>query len=131
MGLNYVPSLATWLLRRRQDHDQGTLSPAYSDGLQEIPGWEQCTRKTDDETLWNQRLRELTAYMAARSNWPRHKRTDTEERVLGMWLHIQRMKYRRGELDKGKGTQLETLLPGCRNGRVSGRPPGSPNIQRV
>ena len=42
-------ALATWLLRRRQDQDRGTLSPTYSDGLQEIPGWEQRTRASRDE----------------------------------------------------------------------------------
>ncbi|WP_248764167.1 helicase associated domain-containing protein [Pseudarthrobacter sp. SSS035] len=124
-------ALATWLLRRRQDHDRGTLSPTYSDGLQEIPGWELRTRTSKDESRWNQRLQELTAYMAVGNDWPRHKKTDTEEeRLLGMWLHIQRMKYRRSELDQDKETQLNTLLPGWRNGRTRGRPPGSPNLRR-
>ncbi|MHA7301486.1 helicase associated domain-containing protein [Pseudarthrobacter sp. MDT1-22] len=124
-------ALATWLLRRRQDHDQGTLSPVYGGGLQEIPGWEQRTRTSKDEARWNQRLQELTGYMAAGNDWPRHKKTDTEEeRVLGMWLHIQRMKYRRNELDQDKETQLNTLLPGWRNGRTRGRRTGSPNVRR-
>jgi glycine/D-amino acid oxidase-like deaminating enzyme len=124
-------ALATWLTRRRQDHDQGTLSPTYSDGLKQIPGWEQRTRKTNDEARWNRRLHELTAYITAGNDWPRHKRTDTEEeRVLGMWLHIQRMKYRRDELDQDKEAQLDTLLPNWREGRTRGRPPGSPNIRK-
>lgn len=124
-------ALATWLVNRRQDHDRGTLSPVYGDGLQEIPRWEQRTRKDNDEERWNHRLQELTAYMAAGNDWPRHKRTDTEdERVLGMWLHIQRMKYRRHELDQDKATQLNTLLPDWRNGRTRGRPRGSLNIRR-
>ncbi|MCO4273829.1 helicase associated domain-containing protein [Pseudarthrobacter sp. HLT3-5] len=123
-------ALAIWLVRRRQDHDQGTLSRTYSDALQEIPGWEQRTRKDNDEARWDQRLKDLTAYMAAGNDWPRHKRTDTEkERVLGMWLHIQRMKYRRHELDQDKEEQLNTLLPSWRDGRTRGRPPGSTNVQ--
>jgi hypothetical protein len=124
-------ALAMWLTRRRQDHDQGTLSPVYDDGLQEIPDWEQRPRKDNDEKRWNQRLQELTAHMAAGNDWPRHKRTDTEEeRLLGMWLHIQRMKYRRRELARDKEAQLNTLLPGWRDGRTRGRPPGSPNVRR-
>jgi hypothetical protein len=124
-------ALATWLTRRRQEQDRGALSPTYSDGLQEIPGWEQRTRKDDDEARWNQRLQELTDYMVGGNKWPRHKRIDSEaERVLGMWLHIQRMKYRRDELDQEKETQLNTLLPGWRDGRTRGRPPGSPNIRK-
>ncbi|WP_248761364.1 Helicase associated domain protein [Pseudarthrobacter sp. SSS035] len=124
-------ALAMWLVRRRQDHDQGSLSPTYSEGLQEIPGWEQRTRKDNDEKRWNQRLIELTDYMGTGNDWPRHKKTDTEqERLLGMWLHIQRMKYRRNELDQDKEEQLNTLLRGWRDGRTRGRPPGSPNIPR-
>jgi hypothetical protein len=45
-----------------------------------------------------------------------------------MWLHIQRMKYRRNELNQNKETQLNTLLPGWRDGRTRGRRPGSPNV---
>jgi hypothetical protein len=124
-------SLATWLGNRRQDHDRGTLAPIYSDGLQQIPCWEQRARKDNDEARWNQRLQELTAYMATGNDWPRHKKTDTEEeRVLGMWLHIQRTKYRRNELAPDKETQLNTLLHDWRDGRKRGRPPGSPNVRR-
>ena len=124
-------ALATWLVNRRQDHDRGTLSPVYGDGLQAIPGWEQRARKDNDEARWNHRLIELTAYMAGGNDWPRHKRTDTEEeRALGMWLHIQRMKYRRNQLAQGKEEQLNTLLPGWRDGRARGRPRDSPTVQR-
>lgn len=124
-------ALATWLLRRRQDYDQRTLSSTYSDGLQEIPGWEQRTRTSADEARWNQRQQELTTYMTAGNDWPRHKRTGTEEeRVLGMWLHIQRMKHRRDDLALDKEEQMNTLLPGWRDGRTRGRPPGSTNVRR-
>jgi hypothetical protein len=124
-------ALATWIVNRRQDHDRGTLAPAYSDGLKQIPDWEQRTRKDSDEARWNQRLRELTTYMAAWNDWPRHKRTNTEEeRILGMWLHMQRMKYRRDELAPEKEAQLNLLLRDWRNGRTRGRPPGSPDIRR-
>lgn len=124
-------ALAIWLVRRRQDHDQGTLSPTYSIALQEIPDWDRRTRTSTDEARWNQRLQELTAYVAAGNDWPHHKRTDTdEERLLRMWLHIQRMKYRRNELNQDKESQLNTLMPGWRDGRTRGRPPRSPNIRR-
>ena len=67
--------------------------------------------------------------MAAGNDWPRHKKTASEEeRVLGMWLHIQRMKYRRRELDQDNEAQLNARLPTWRIGRVRRRPPGSPNV---
>ena len=39
------------------------------------------------------------------------------------------MKYRRNELDQDKETQLNKLLPGWRDGRTRGRPPGSPTSE--
>ena len=120
--------LTVWLQRRRQDADRGALSPIYAEGLKAIPGWDQQpSRKTRDEARWRQRLAELRGYMAAGNDWPRHKRTDSEqERTLGIWLHIQRMKHRSRELDQDKETQLNTVLPGWREGRTRGRPPRSP-----
>lgn len=121
-------SLAVWLLRRRHDHARGTLPPTYREGLQEIPEWEHRTRKADDDARWHQRLSGLTEYMAAGNDWPRHEKTANEdERILGMWLHVQRVKYRRRELTQDKETQMNTLLPGWRDGRTRGRPPGTPN----
>jgi hypothetical protein len=117
--------LAVWLQRRRQDADRGALSPNYREGLKAIPGWDQQpNRKAKDEARWHQRLAALMDYMAAGNNWPRHKKTDSEqERTLGIWLHIQRMKHRSSELDQDKETQLNTELPGWLAGRVRGRKP--------
>ncbi|MDQ0636379.1 hypothetical protein QFZ40_004350 [Arthrobacter pascens] len=116
-------ALAVWLQRRRQDAIRGALSPIYRDGLKAIPGWDQQpSRKAKDEARWHQRLAELMDYIAAGNDWPRHKGTETDqERTLGVWLHSQRMKHRRRELDPDKETQLNTDLPGWRAGRVRGR----------
>lgn len=113
-------TLAVWLQRRRQDANRGTLSP-----MKAIPGWDQQpSRKTRDEARWHQRLAELTEYMAAGNDCPRHKKTDSDqERTLGIWLHTQRMKQRRSELDQDKEAKLNTDLPGWRAGRVRGRKP--------
>ena len=118
-------TLAVWLQRRRQDANRGALSPTYAEGLKAIPGWDQQPdRKAKDEARWHQRLAELKDYMAASNDWPRHKKTDTEqERTLGIWLHTQRMKHRSSELDQDKETQLNTDLPGWQAGRVRGRKP--------
>lgn len=117
--------LAVWLQRRRQDANRGALSPIYREGLKAIPGWDQQPgRKAKDEARWHQRLAELMDYIAAGNDWPRHKKTDNQqERTLGIWLHIQRMKHRGRELDADKETQLNTDLPGWRAGRVRGRKP--------
>ncbi|MEJ1179585.1 MULTISPECIES: helicase associated domain-containing protein [unclassified Pseudarthrobacter] len=118
-------ALAVWLQRRRQDANRDALSPIYREGLKAIPGWDQQpSRKAKDEARWHQCLTELIDYMATGNNWPRHKKTDSEqERTLGIWLHTQRMKHRSGELDHDKETRLDADLPGWRAGRVRGRKP--------
>lgn len=118
-------TLWVWLQRRRQDANQDALSSLYREGLKAIPGWDQQpNRKAQDEARWHQRLTELMDYMTAGNDWPRHKKTDTEqERTLGIWLHTQRMKHRRRELDQDMETQLNTDFPGWRTGRVRGRKP--------
>ncbi|MCO4276024.1 helicase associated domain-containing protein [Pseudarthrobacter sp. HLT3-5] len=116
-------AMGVWIHRRRQEAVLGTLSPIYRQGVSVIAGWEKpSTRKSDDEARWRQRLAEVTDYRAAGNDWPRHKKTDTEkERVLGVWLHVQRIKHRRNQLDQNKEAQLNTLLPRWRTGRVRGR----------
>jgi AcrR family transcriptional regulator len=118
-------ALAVWLQRRRQDANQGALSPIYREGLKAVPGWDQQPdRKTRDEARWRQRLAELMDYMAGGNDWPRHKKTDSEhERTLGIWLHIQRMKQRAGDLDPEKEDQMNRTLQGWQTGRTRGRKP--------
>ncbi|GAC1353417.1 MAG: hypothetical protein NVSMB43_27320 [Pseudarthrobacter sp.] len=90
-------ALATWLARRRSEAADGTLSPAYA-ALDTIPGWrEQPTKQEVDQARWKQRLGEVAAYLNAGNEWPRHNKTDDrEERVLGVWLHTQRIDHRLG-----------------------------------
>ncbi|MFF1252635.1 helicase associated domain-containing protein [Pseudarthrobacter sp. NPDC058329] len=112
-------ALGTWLVHRRREAAQGTLSPIYSEALTVIPGWDKpSTRKADDEARWQQRLEELQNLRAAGGDWPRHQKTDdTHERTLGVWLHGQRIDYRAGRLAPAKETKLNELLPGWREGR--------------
>ncbi|WP_247046069.1 helicase associated domain-containing protein [Arthrobacter rhizosphaerae] len=45
------------------------------------------------------------------------------EHELGVWLHTQRYKTRRGELDPAKAAALDERLPGWTSGRTRGRKP--------
>lgn len=66
----------------------------------------------------------LVAYRAAGHDWPRHKATvPGEEHELGVWLHTQRYKLRRGELEPAKEQAMDESLPGWRTGRQRGRKP--------
>ncbi|MBT2549120.1 helicase associated domain-containing protein [Arthrobacter sp. ISL-65] len=77
-----------------------------------------------DEARWQNRLTDLAAYHAAGNDWPLHKSSMTdEEHDLGVWLHSQRQKARRGELDPAKIRALDEAVPGWRTGRQRGRKP--------
>jgi hypothetical protein len=77
-----------------------------------------------DEVRWQSRLTALAEYRAAGHDWPRHKEPATgEEHDLGVWLHCQRQKARRGELEPAKAGALDDAAPGWRKGRQRGRKP--------
>jgi hypothetical protein len=115
--------LGVWLHRRRQEAAQAVLSPIYMDALGAVPGWDTpSSKKADEEVRWKQRLAEVSDYSARGNDWPRHNKTDIkEERVLGVWLHGQRINHRKGALDAAKEAQLDAVVPGWRQGRARGR----------
>ncbi|WP_411375752.1 helicase associated domain-containing protein [Arthrobacter sp. MPF02] len=123
-------TLAAWLHRRRQEAAQGTLSPVYAEALDVIPGWSRpSTKQTDDEARWNRRLAEVSAYRVAGHDWPRHNKTsDQTERVLGVWLHTQRIDYRAGKLTAARKNQLNEMIPGWRQGSARRRASSEPHI---
>jgi hypothetical protein len=54
------------------------------------------------------RLAQLEDYRHEGNDWPRHKDCDSErEHTLGVWIHTQRYKHRRGELDPVKAKLLD------------------------
>lgn len=96
----------------------------FGDGLAVLPGWQGTPRAVADEARWQDRLAALAAYRAAGWDWPRHKATVTgEEHELGVWLHTQRYRLRRGELGPAKAQALDAAVPGWRAGRQRGRKP--------
>lgn len=117
--------LGRWLLRRRRDAAAGALLPTFRLALQALPGWETTPRAVSDESRWKERLLALADYRARGEDWPRHKETaGDEEHGLGVWLHTQRYKLRRGELAADHLAQLDETVPGWREGRPRGRKPG-------
>ena len=113
--------MAVWLQRRREEARAGTLAQEYRDGLAVLDGWEGKPRAEADEERWQERLAALVEYRAAGNDWPRHKAVITgEEHQLGVWLHLQRAKVRRGQLDPQKAEALDSALPGWRSGRARG-----------
>jgi hypothetical protein len=113
-------ALAVWLHRRRKEAAQGTLSPAYASALDVIPDLRKAsTKQADDEARWTQRLAQVAEYRTAGNDWPRHNKTnDPLERMLGVWLHVQRINDRAGKLEPAKKVQLDKVIPGWRQGRA-------------
>lgn len=93
-------------------------SPAYT-ALDTIQNWRYYPTKRDaDAARWKQRLAEVADYLAGGNDWPRHNKTeDRQERVLGVWLHTQRIDNRAGKLSAGKEAQLNEVIPDWRQGR--------------
>jgi hypothetical protein len=119
-------TLAAWLQRRRQDARIGTLASAYRDGLAVLDGWEGKPRTEAEEHRWQERLNDLVEYRAAGNDWPRHKASIIgTEHDLGVWLHTQRYKASRGQLDPQKAEALDGTIPGWGTDRQRGRRAGS------
>jgi hypothetical protein len=117
-------SMARWLSARRREAAEGTLDQAYSHGLAHVPGWTGNHREMADEARWHARLGELAAFREEGHDWPRHHHYDSErEHTLGVWIHTQRYKRRRGDLEPVKVNLLDTTVPGWQTGRTRGRSP--------
>jgi len=92
--------MARWLSGRRREAAEGSLDPAYRDGLARVAGWMDNRREVEDEARWHDRLAQLVDFREEGNDWPRHHDIDSDrEHTLGVWIHIQRYKRRRGELD--------------------------------
>jgi hypothetical protein len=115
-------SMARWLSDRRREANDGTLDPAFRDGLARVPEWVGNHRAAADEARWHHRLDELVEFRLEGNDWPRHHGSSDPEHALGVWIHTQRYKQRRGELDLVKIKLLDEALPGWRIGRKRGRP---------
>ena len=116
-------ALARWLSNRRREAAEGTLDPAYQEGLARVPRWDGSPRAAADEARWHERLAQLAAFRAEGNDWPRHRHyaSDTEH-ILGVWIHAQRQKHRRGELAPATIKLLDEVVLGWQSGRTRGRP---------
>ena len=107
-------ALAKWLSRRRQDATNGCLASVFREGLDSLPGWVDVRSKPHDLT-WRQRLAALAVYRASsRESPPQDTDPSPEERELLAWVHKQRIRLLRCELDKAKIDALDKVFPDWR-----------------
>ena len=55
-------SMARWLSDRRREAAEGTLDPAYRDGLARVPEWVGSHRAAADDARWHERLAQLVDF---------------------------------------------------------------------
>jgi superfamily II DNA or RNA helicase len=99
-------NLGRWVLSRRRDFLNGTLSASYRTRLEGMPGW-----------VWNARdaafadgLASLIAYQAQNLHCDvPGDYTDPNGFRLGQWVSVKRMAIRAQKLDATKRAQLESL----------------------
>jgi hypothetical protein len=116
-------SMARWFSDRRREAAQGTLHAAYGEGLARVPGWGRNHRAAAEEARWHRRLAQLVDFREEGNDWPRHRKCDSDlVHTLGVWIHTQRQKHRRGGLEAEKIKLLHAAVPGWQAGRTRGRP---------
>jgi hypothetical protein len=116
-------SMARWLSDRRREAAQGTLHAAYGEVLARVAGWGWNHRTATEEARWHRRLAQLVNFREEGNDWPRHKKCDSERNTLGVWVHAQRQKHRRGELEAEKVQLLHDAVPRWQTRRTRGRQP--------
>ncbi|WP_370871366.1 helicase associated domain-containing protein [Pseudarthrobacter oxydans] len=94
--------------------------------LSTLPGWMQDQRSRTDRERWHARLEELRRFRELEGRWPRFRApVAEEERVLGVWLHLQRQKFGRGSLLAHELQLLDLCAPGWNAWRVKRMTSGS------
>jgi hypothetical protein len=123
-------TLGRWHYLRRKEARQGTLSPALRDGLDVLPDWDQASpKKAEDEARWQKRFQQVKELREAGGDRPRHQKTpDADERVLGVWLHGQRINKTRGRWPRRRKHCLTSI---CRGGAKAGAAPGAEDGDRI
>lgn len=95
--------LGLWVSVQRQKEAKGTLAPALSSRLQNLPRWDWTPR----ETRWEDSFRRLQHYAQENGHaCPPQAHKDTEGYHLGAWVTLQRRRNAKGTL----GTELRDRL---------------------
>ncbi|CAH0232489.1 hypothetical protein SRABI26_02684 [Arthrobacter sp. Bi26] len=111
--------LANWLSIQRRAARAGRLDDERLRLLAVLPGWDVDQRSTEEAERWRNRLEELRMFKASEGRWPQFRRpVGEDERVLGVWLHSQRLAFGGGRLDAEALRLLDVTIPGWNAWRV-------------
>lgn len=109
------PECAAWLATQRLALRGDRLDPSRAAALAALPGWLDSLNTARARVVWERRLSELRAFLAADPDgaYPDPRSGDEREAVLGRWVHWQRECHRRADLSAKRVEELEGL-PGWR-----------------
>ncbi|MHA7225577.1 helicase associated domain-containing protein [Glutamicibacter soli] len=108
-------SLHVWLTRQRRLFVQGMLPATKIELLKGLKGWQASPREQLDEA-WLARLSAVKEFITINGQVPRYRNHLTEqERVLGVWLHVQHQRRTEGTLSSWRLNEINETLPGWRS----------------
>lgn len=116
--------LGPWLAAQRRALRRGELSPEKIAALDRLPGWDISQRTVTDQKRWNLRLNQVTDFWAEHGRWPRYRCDEETEKILGIWVYVQRSEAFNQRMKPQTRKRLDAVLPGWNtwNGRRSTRP---------
>jgi len=96
--------LGMWVNKQREAHKKGELNQDRVDKLNEI-GFSWSVKAEAEESKWQKRFNELTAYQAKHGDC----RVPARQGELGWWVDRQRSKYKRNKLSLERTRQLVSI----------------------
>lgn len=115
--------LGPWLAAQRRALKRGELSPEKIAALDRLPGWTVPQRTVTDQARWDLRLEQVKDFCTEHGRWPRYRSDDEDEKVLGVWIYVQRSEAFNKRMKPHTRKRLDAVLPGWNtwNGRRSAR----------
>lgn len=104
--------LAKWVSAQRSADRKGKLLPARRMSLDSIGKWYLPSRAFATDH-WRRRLEQLATFQTEQGRLPSYKNSvDPAERLLGVWLHVQRQQSSRDLLSEIRRRALDEAVPG-------------------
>ncbi|KRE72695.1 helicase associated domain-containing protein [Arthrobacter sp. Soil762] len=115
--------LGRWLNVQRRRLHGGVLSPRQIQLLDHLRGWRENRTQAGTRRRNDLRLKQLVAFRLEHGRWPWFNAADSEERLIGVWLHGRRQAAGNGRLAEELHQRLDAEAPGWRGRQFPGRKP--------
>lgn len=114
-------NLSQWLRAQRRAFRLGKLTTEKIAVLDRLPAWKLSQRFMTDQVRWNLRLDQVKGFLDEQGRWPRYRCDDPHEKVLGVWVYVQRSEAFHQRMSPETIRRLDEVLSGWNtwNGRRS------------